>query len=235
MSSAAALFDRQQLKSREDMLALGQILNDTMQEYIEREGNKYDPVTIEKMEASTVEVFRQIKQFVGYNEEEEEEGIGGDGFGSPQLPPLSPPPCDPEVDALEEKVRVASERIAKLRADMQQAVQETVQKKILEKLPTATEDSEDDGAHENAAAALSDGVDAEALKDKLAHASARMPELRAKLEDVYGKLNKLLDSMDEKTEVTTEPPNTAERAMKRLYGEEKNDDAELTQDISLAP
>lgn len=182
-----------------------------------------------------VEVFRQIKQFVGYNEEEEEEGIGGDGFGSPQLPPLSPPPCDPEVDALEEKVRVASERIAKLRADMQQAVQETVQKKILEKLPTATEDSEDDGAHENAAAALSDGVDAEALKDKLAHASARMPELRAKLEDVYGKLNKLLDSMDEKTEVTTEPPNTAERAMKRLYGEEKNDDAELTQDISLAP
>lgn len=35
MSSAAALFDRQQLKSREDMLALGQILNDTMQEYIE--------------------------------------------------------------------------------------------------------------------------------------------------------------------------------------------------------
>ncbi|KAI8112421.1 hypothetical protein M9434_003744 [Picochlorum sp. BPE23] len=235
MSSAAALFDRQQLKSREDMLALGQILNDTMQEYIEREGNKYDPVTIEKMEASTVEVFRQIKQFVGYNEEEEG-GIGGDGFGSPQLPPLSPPPCDPEVDALEEKVRVASERIAKLRADMQQAVQETVQKKILEKLPTATEDSEDDRPHEDAAAAaLSDGVDAEALKDKLAHASARMPELRAKLEDVYGKLNKLLDSMDEKTEVTTEPPNTAERAMKRLYGEEKNDDAELTQDISLAP
>lgn len=35
MASAAALFDRQQLKSREDMLALGQILNDSMQEYIE--------------------------------------------------------------------------------------------------------------------------------------------------------------------------------------------------------
>ncbi len=83
MASAAALFDRQQLKSREDMLALGQLLNDTMQEYIEvrsrrlsksfqlpvgscpeylhmitlvlqREGNTYDPMTIEKMEASTV-------------------------------------------------------------------------------------------------------------------------------------------------------------------------------------
>lgn len=178
-------------------------------------------------------MFRQIKQFVGYNDEEE--GIGGDGVGSPQLPPLSPPPCDPEIDALEEKVRVASERIAKLRADMQQAVQETVQKKILEKLPTATEESEDERPPEAAAAALSEGVDAESLKDKLAHASARMPELRAKLEDVYGKLNKLLDSMDEKTEVATEPPNTAERAMKRLYGEEKNDDVELTQDISLAP
>jgi hypothetical protein len=35
MASAAALFDRQQLKSREDMLVLGQLLNDVMQEYIE--------------------------------------------------------------------------------------------------------------------------------------------------------------------------------------------------------
>ncbi len=180
-------------------------------------------------------MFRQMKQFIGYTEEEEE-GLGGDGFGSPQLPPLSPPPCDPEIDGLEEKVRIASERIAKLRAEMQHAVQETVQKKILEKLPTAMEDSEDERPHEDAAAAagLSDGVDAEALKGKLSHASARMPELRAKLEDVYSKLNKLLDSMDEKAEVAEEPPNTAERAMKRLYDEDTNDDEQLTRDISLA-
>ncbi len=35
MASTAALFDRQQLQSREDMLMLGQILNDVMQHFIE--------------------------------------------------------------------------------------------------------------------------------------------------------------------------------------------------------
>lgn len=35
MASTAALFDRQQLESREDMLMLGQILNDVMQNFIE--------------------------------------------------------------------------------------------------------------------------------------------------------------------------------------------------------
>ena len=35
MASTAALFDRQQLQSRQDMLMLGQILNDVMQNFIE--------------------------------------------------------------------------------------------------------------------------------------------------------------------------------------------------------
>ena len=35
MASTAALFDRQQLQSRQDMLMLGQILNDVMQQFIE--------------------------------------------------------------------------------------------------------------------------------------------------------------------------------------------------------
>jgi hypothetical protein len=35
MSGSAALFVKQQLKNRQDMLVLGQILNDAMQDYIE--------------------------------------------------------------------------------------------------------------------------------------------------------------------------------------------------------
>ena len=35
MSGSAALFVKQQLRTRQDMLVLGQILNDAMQDYIE--------------------------------------------------------------------------------------------------------------------------------------------------------------------------------------------------------
>ncbi|MEJ6654378.1 MAG: hypothetical protein QNL55_08450 [Euryarchaeota archaeon] len=45
-------------------------------------------------------------------------------MASPQLAPLSPPPFDPEVARLEEEVRVASERIQKLRVDMQGAIED---------------------------------------------------------------------------------------------------------------
>jgi hypothetical protein len=165
-----------------------------------------------------VDVFRQVKQFVGYDEN----GSQGDeeGLKSPQFAPLSPPPYDPEVARLEKEVEMASERISKLRVDMQKAIEEKVQKNILGKLPQVEDDAEVMEAEETEPGVS--GVDASELKRKLADAASKMPGLRAKLEDVYEKMYKIIDSMDEGGSVGDNAPNTAERALKRLYDEPQN-------------
>ena len=169
------------------------------------------------MEQSTVDVFRTVKQFVGYNEEADEP------MASPQLAPLSPPPFDSEVARLEEEVRVASERIQKLRVDMQAAVEEKVKEKILAKLPSAGDGSNDGEGNVSAEMpALPTGVDTEALKQKLADAAAKMPGLKAKLDDVYEKMVKIIESVEDEggmAAATGDAPNTAERALRRLYDE----------------
>lgn len=169
------------------------------------------------MEQSTVDVFRTVKQFVGYSEEADEP------MASPQLAPLSPPPFDPEVARLEEEVRVASERIQKLRVDMQAAIEDKVKEKILAKLPSAGDGSKDEMEEVDAEMpALPKGVDAEALKQKLADAAARMPGLKAKLDDVYEKMVKIIVSVEDEGDMagaTGDAPNTAERALRRLYDE----------------
>ncbi len=194
----------------------------------QKEGPNYEPLEIERMEQSTVEVFRTVKQFVGYNEE-------ADGpVKSPQLAPLSPPPFDPEVALLEEEVRVASERIQKLRVEMQEAIEEKVKEKILAKLPTAG-DLEGDGGDDGVGMpALPKGADPEALKQKLADAATKMPGLKAKLEDVYEKMVKIIDSVEgDGDRADAEAPNTAERALKRLYDEPEptNFDDTMTMDL----
>ena len=169
------------------------------------------------MEQSTVDVFRTVKQFVGYNDEVDEP------MASPQLAPLSPPPFDPEVARLEEEVRVASERIQKLRVDMQGAIEDKVKEKILAKLPSAGDGSKDGEGEVGAEMpALPKGVDAEMLKQKLADAAAKMPGLKAKLDDVYEKMVKIIASVEDDGGVasaTGDAPNTAERALRRLYDE----------------
>lgn len=180
------------------------------------------------MEQSTVEVFRTVKQFVGYNEEADEPAK------SPQLAPLSPPPFDPEVARLEEEVRVASKRIQKLRVEMQGAIEEKVKERILAKLPAVgVSDGEADGDGDAVGVpALPNGVDAEELKQKLADAAAKMPGLKAKLEDVYEKMAKIIDSVEGEGDVGGgEAPNTAERALKRLYDEPKSFDDTMTMDL----
>ena len=70
--------------------------------------------------------------------------------------------------------------------------------------------------------ALPKGVDAEALKQKLADAAARMPGLKAKLDDVYEKMVKIIVSVEDEGDMagaTGDAPNTAERALRRLYDE----------------
>ena len=254
MSGSAALFVKQQLRTRQDMLVLGQILNDAMQDYIEvrmvarspsrflvsfsdscpafvcpsltpeynaihmlqKEGANYEPLEVERMEQSTVDVFRTVKQFVGYEEAEEP-------MASPQLAPLSPPPHDPEVARLEEEVHVASERIQKLRVDMQAAIEDRVKEKILAKLPSARDGPNDgEGEVDVEMPALAKAVDAEALKQKLADATAKMPGLKAKLDDVYEKMVKIIESVEDEGGMaagTGDAPNTAERALRRLYDE----------------
>jgi len=168
-----------------------------------------------------------VKQFVGYNEE-------ADGpVKSPQLAPLAPPPFDPEVALLEEEVRVASERIQKLRVEMQEAIEEKVKEKILAKLPTAG-DLEGDEGDRVGMPALPKGADPEALKQKLADAATKMPGLKAKLEDVYEKMVKIIDSVEgDGDRADAEAPNTAERALKRLYDEPEptNFDDTMTMDL----
>ena len=197
---------------------------------MQKEGPNYEPEAIEKMEQSTVDVFRTVKQFVGYAEDAEEP------LKSPQLAPLSPPPFDPEVARLEEEVRVASERVQKLRVDMQAAIEEKVKEKILAKLPPAVgEDDEGEEATVRAEMpAMPRGVDADELKRKLADAAAKMPGLKAKLEDVYEKMVKIIESVEGDdggdAKRTGEAPNTAERALKRLYDEPQT--LEDTTDLS---
>jgi hypothetical protein len=159
-----------------------------------------------------VEVFRQIKQFVGFSED-------GDVPASPELPPLSPPPFDPEIKSLEEKVELASRRIAKVRVEMQSAIQERLQKQILENVALAEADNEVDVQLPETSLK---NVDAETLKEKLSSAAAKMPELRAKLEDVEAKLNRLVGSMDGEDEECA--PNTVEKAVKGLHEEQTLDD-----------
>jgi hypothetical protein len=183
---------------------------------MQKEGPNYEPEAIEKMEQSTVDVFRTVKQFVGYAEDAEEP------LKSPQLAPLSPPPFDPEVARLEEEVRVASERVQKLRVDMQAAIEEKVKEKILAKLPPAVgEDGEGEEATVRAEMpAMPRGVDAD--------------ELKRKLEDVYEKMVKIIESVEGDdggdAKRTGEAPNTAERALKRLYDEPQT--LEDTTDLS---
>lgn len=194
------------------MLKLGQLLNDSMKEYINRTGTDQDDEVISSVEASTVEVFRQIKQFVGFSED-------GDMPASPQLPPLSPPPFDPEIHSLEEKVELASKRIAKVRVEMQSTIQERLQKQILENVALAEKDHEADVQLPEASLK---NVNVEELKEKLSSAAAKMPELRAKLEDVEAKLNRLVGSMDGEDEARA--PNTVEKAVKGLHDEQNLDD-----------
>ena len=195
-------------------------LNPISTDIPQREGPKYDPLEVERMEQSTVDVFRTVKQFVGYEEEADAPVM------SPQLAPLSPPPFDPEVARLEEEVRVASERIQKLRVDMQAAIEEKVKEKILAKLPSSEAgEGEGEGCSGDVRVEmppLPRGVDAEALKQKLADAAAKMPGLKAKLEDVYEKMAKIIESVEDEGGVggaAGEAPNTAERALRRLYDE----------------
>lgn len=143
----------------------------------------------------------------------------GDMPASPQLPPLSPPPFDPEIKALEEKVELASKRIAKIRVEMQSAIQERLQKQILENVMLAEAENEVDVQLPEVSLT---NVDAEELKEKLSGAAARMPELRAKLEDVESKLNRLVGSMDGEDEERA--PNTVEKAVKGLHDEQNLDD-----------
>lgn len=163
-----------------------------------------------------------VKQFVGYNEGEEETIPQG----SPLLAPLSPPPFDPEVAKLEDAVQQASTRVQNIRVDMQKAIEEKVKKNILEKLP-ALEEHDTDVAPPEMPTGLD--VDPEALKQVLADAAAKMPGLKARLEDVYNRMYKIIGSMEEDS-TRLAAPNTAERALKRLYDEPESLD--VTEDVS---
>lgn len=171
-----------------------------------------------------VEVFRMVKQFVGYNDGGEE----GIPEGSPLLAPLSPPPFDPDVAKLEEAVQQASDRVQKIRIEMQAVIEDKVKKNILEKLPSVDEHEVDINLPEIQGSVQ---VDAEALKQKLADAAAKMPELKARLEDVHSRMYKIIRSMeDDSGTMAAEPPNTAERALKRLYDEPQSLD--VTEDLT---
>lgn len=164
-----------------------------------------------------------VKQFVGYNEGGEHEQVPE---GSPLLAPLSPPPFDPEVAKLEDAVQEASNRVQKIRVEMQTAIEEKVKKNILEKLPVLDEPDADAPPPE-----MPEGinVDPEELKRILADAAAKMPGLKARLEDVYDRMHKIIGSMEEDSARLT-APNTAERALKRLYDEPQSLD--ITEDVS---
>jgi len=214
--------------------------------YMQTQGSSYGPESIEKLEASTVrvmydciarlgwyhdqttvsilqvEVFRMVKQFVGYSEDGEEHMPEG----SPLLAPLSPPPFDPEVAKLEDAVQEASNRVQKIRVEMQTAIEEKVKKNILEKLPSLDEPDTDVPPPEMPGGS---NVDPEELKRILADAAARMPGLKARLEDVYDKMHKIIGSLEEDS-TKLAAPNTAERALKRLYDEPQSLD--ITEDVS---
>lgn len=163
-----------------------------------------------------------VKQFVGYNE-------GGEEHipeGSPLLAPLSPPPFDPEVAKLEDAVQEASNRVQKIRIEMQTAIEQKVKKNILEKLPSL---DEPETAVPPPGMPTGIHVDPEELKRILADAAAKMPGLKAGLEDVYDRMYKIIGSLEEDS-TRLAAPNTAERALKRLYDEPQSLD--ITEDVS---
>lgn len=147
-------------------------------------------------------------------------GTPAAGLKSPQLPPLSPPPVDAEVTALEAEVEAASNRVAQLRIAMQAQVQEQLAAKLTNCLPTADWSPPKPPTGDASHAA---GPAPEELRSRLAEAAHKMPELRARLEDAHSRLERVLDVAA--AEGDRPPPNTVERAVLGIEDGEEGGDA----------
>lgn len=143
---------------------------------------------------------------------------------SPTLPPLSPLPVDDEVLQLEKEVAAASERVNALRSSMATKISDALISK-LECYRPSSELSEDrvgaeangmnDDEEEETAKLSEDKVAILAsLEPRLRQQLARLPEIRAQLEQADAECKMLLQTIEE--EEARPAPNTVERALYNL-------------------
>lgn len=152
---------------------------------------------------------------------------------SPLLRPLSPPPVDDEVRALERQVDEASQRVAALRASMQSQLQERIAEQLARARPAAQTDEGFQAAVSGetggdaavvgpAESMATDCGDAgqqpapasprtQVLQERLAVAAAKLPALRARLEEASGRLQRVMGVAA--SQLDAPPPNTVEKAV----------------------
>jgi len=134
------------------------------------------------------------------------------------LPPLSPPPFDAEVAALEAEVVAATKKVAELRVSMQTRIQQQLSEKLASCEPTAEWTPP---VYSGCEPSTCDEPSAEELRSKLGSASTKLPGLRAQLEDAYNRMERVLKASE--PEVDRPPPNTVERAVLGLEAEEEEE------------
>lgn len=152
---------------------------------------------------------------------------GGGILSSPMLPPLSPPPVDSEVTALEAQVEEATQRVSQLRVTMQAQVQDLLAQKLAASRPTADIPAETSQQHD---VSIAQDPSSDELRQRLADASGKIPTLLAQLEDAHSRLDKLTDTINLEATGQRQPPNTIERAVLGIPDE----DEDVTEQVSPA-
>lgn len=139
---------------------------------------------------------------------------------SPSFAPLSPPPVDDEVIELENKVSEASERVAQLRSSMSNKISELLVARLEECRPTVGVPDEADYAEKENESVGNVQICEEkkaiiaSLEPRLRQQLARLPQIRAQLEQAELESQKILEAVKE--EESRPAPNTVERALYNL-------------------
>lgn len=150
------------------------------------------------------------------------------------LPPLSPPPSDAEVVALEAQVEDASNRVSALRVTMQSAIQERLAAKLAEYRPVAEVSPPEPSATDPDPEPMSPAVTE--LRARLTEASAKMPELMARLEDAQSRLDRVMNTSSHEITSHDRPLNTVEQAVLGVEGHVSGDQTAnpaLTEAVNL--
>lgn len=140
-------------------------------------------------------VLRDLKQFVHCSNDdlgqENNASTPGPGNTSPLLKPLSPPPTDAEILQLEHSVNEASARLLNLRKTMQVRLQEQLACKLAECRPNADPGPPLQAENASMPDQLPAGTTPEDMQHRLATAAARLPSLRARLEEANSRLHRV--------------------------------------------
>ena len=147
---------------------------------------------------------------------------------SPLLRPLSPPPVDDEVRALEHELDEASQRVAQLRSSMRATLQERLTEQLAHMRPAGAgpeptaeqaggeaeggaDEAEEQGDVGMPALPAQLAEQAAELHARLAAAAGRLPALRARLEEASGRLQRVTGFAE--GVLDGPPPNTVEKAV----------------------